>query len=180
VPRGLCRARDHPRLEGGFEGSFLKGRRRSRGYDKSPRRPRTWTRGQLPSVRQLRQAPRRAPWRTRQGRTRVLRATRRNTSSTSKGNGQEQEPGRTKTYLRLGHDAPRPRPGPRLGRPRGSQLGFRPRQPGPEIGPAPRRPRRAPIAAVAPPHALLPPRLSGRRRAAGGPLPWHPAERGAR
>jgi hypothetical protein len=91
----------------------------------------------------------------------------------------KKEPGRTKTYLRLGHDAPRPRPGPRLSQPQGSRLGFRPRQPGPEIGPVPRRPGRAPIAAVAPPHALLPPRLSGRRRAAGGPPPWHPAEKGA-
>jgi hypothetical protein len=178
--------RDHPRLEGGFEGSFLKGRRRSRGSDKRPRRPRTWPRGQPPSARQLRRAPRRAPWRTRQGRTQALRTTRRKTSSTSRGNRQEQEPGTAKAYLRLGHTAPRPRPRLRLGRPRGSQPGFRPQQPGPEIGPAPRRPGRTPTAAVVPlraplppPCALLPPRLSGQCRATGGPLPWHPAEKGA-
>jgi hypothetical protein len=172
--------RNHPRLEGGFEGSFLKGRRQGRGSNKRPRRPRTWPRGWPPSTRQLRQAPRRAPWRTRQGRTRALRMTGRKTSSTSRRNRQEQEPGMAKAYLRLGHAASRSRLGLRLGRPQGSQPGFRPRQPGPEIGPAPRRPGRTPTTAVAPSRALLPPRPSGQRRAIGGPLSWHPAERGAR
>jgi hypothetical protein len=74
---------------------------------------------------------------------------------------------------------------PRLSRPRGRWPGFRPWQPGPKIGPAPRRPGRAPTAAVAPLRAprpplctLLPPRLSGQYRATGGPLPRHPAEKG--
>jgi hypothetical protein len=34
VPRGVCRARDRPRPADDFEGSFLRGRRRSQGPDK--------------------------------------------------------------------------------------------------------------------------------------------------
>jgi hypothetical protein len=40
-----------------------------------------------------------------------------------------------KAYLRLGHAAPRLRPGLRLGRLRGFQPGFRPRQPAPRLVP---------------------------------------------
>jgi hypothetical protein len=55
-------------------------------------------------------------------------------SSASGGNKLKRKPKMARAYLPLGHAAPRLRPGLRLGRPQGLQPGFRPRQPGPEIG----------------------------------------------
>jgi hypothetical protein len=161
-------------------------RRRCRGGGSPPQRWSPAPRGRPPSARLPRQAPRQAPWRTHQGRTRALRTARRKISNTSKGNKQEREPRMAKAYLWLGHAAPRPRPGLRLSRLQGFRPGFQPRQPGPKIGPAPRRPGRTPTAAVAllraprpPPRAPLLPRLSSQYRATGGPLPRHPPEKGA-
>jgi hypothetical protein len=57
-------------------------------------------------------------------------------SNTSRGNKLKQKPKMAKAYLRLGHAAPRLRPGLRLGRLQGLQPSFRPRQPDPEIAPA--------------------------------------------
>jgi hypothetical protein len=110
----------------------------------------------------------------------------RKASNTSGGNKLKRKPKMAGTYLRLGHAAPRLRPGLRLGLLQGLQPGFRPRQPGPEIGLAHWRPGGTPTAVIAPlsvplpPLCVpLPPRLSDRRRATEGPPPRCPAERGA-
>jgi hypothetical protein len=103
----------------------------------------------------------------------------RKASNTSGGNKLKRKPKMAGTYLRLGHAAPRLRPGLRLGLLQGLQPGFRPRQPGPEIGLAHWRPGRTPTAVVAPLRVPLPPLLSDRRRATEGPPPRRPAGRGA-
>jgi hypothetical protein len=99
----------------------------------------------------------------------------RKASNTSGGNKLKQKPKMARTYLRLGHAAPRLRPGLRLGPLQGHQPGFRPRQPGLEIGLAHWRPGRTPTAVVAPLRVPLPPRLLDRRRATEGPPPRRPA-----
>jgi hypothetical protein len=72
----------------------------------------------------------------------------RKASNTSGGNKLKRKPKMARTYLRLGHAAPRLRPGLRLGLLQGLQPGFRPQQPGPEIGLAHRRPGRTPTAVL--------------------------------
>jgi hypothetical protein len=99
--------------------------------------------------------------------------------NTSGGNKLKRKPEMARTYLQLGHAAPRLRPGLRLGLLQGLQSG-------PEIGLAHWRPGRTPTAVVAPLRVplpplrvQLPPMLSDRRRATEGPPPRRPAERGA-
>jgi hypothetical protein len=99
----------------------------------------------------------------------------RKASNTSGGNKLKRNPKMAKTYLWLGHAAPRLR----LGLLHGLQPSFRPRQPGPEIGLAHWQPGRTPTAVVAPLRVPLPPLLSDRCRATKGPPPRHPAGRGA-
>jgi hypothetical protein len=85
-----------------------------------------------------------------------------------------------RTYLRLGHAAPRMRLGLRLGLLQGLRPGFRPRRPGPKIDPAHRRPGQSPTAVAAPLRVPLPPLLPDRHRATEGPPPRRPAGRGER
>jgi hypothetical protein len=126
------------------------------------------------------------------GRLELCEQPERKASNTSGGNKLKRKLKIAKTYLRLGHAAPRLRPGLWLGLLQGLQPDFRPRQPGPEIGLAHRRPGRTPTAVVAPLRVPLPPLrvplpplrvpllplLSDRRRATEGPPPRRPAGRG--
>jgi hypothetical protein len=74
------------------------------------------------------------------GRLELCEQLERKASNTSGGNKLKRKPKMARTYLRLGHAAPRLRPGLRLGLLQGLRPGFRPRQPGPEIALAHRRP----------------------------------------
>jgi hypothetical protein len=101
-------------------------------------------------------------------------------SNTSGGNELKRKPKTARTYLRLGHAAPRMQLGLQLGLLQGLRPGFRPRWPGPEIDPAHWRPGQTPTAAAAPLRVPLPPLLPDRHRATEGPPPRCPAGRGAR
>jgi hypothetical protein len=70
------------------------------------------------------------------GRLELCEQPKRKTSNTSGGTELKQKLKTARTYLRLGHAAPRMRLGLRLGLPQGLRPGFQPRRPGPEIGPA--------------------------------------------
>jgi hypothetical protein len=74
------------------------------------------------------------------GRLELCEQLERKASNTSGGNKLKRKPKMARTYLRLGHAAPRLWPGLRLGLLQGLRPGFRPRQPGPEIALAHRRP----------------------------------------
>jgi hypothetical protein len=84
------------------------------------------------------------------GRLELCEQLERKASNTSGGNELKQKPKIARTYLRLGHAAPRMRLGLRLGLLQGLLPGFRPRWPGPEIDPAHRRPGQTPTAVAAP------------------------------
>jgi hypothetical protein len=73
------------------------------------------------------------------GRLELCEQPKRKASNTSGGNELKRKPKIARTYLRLGHAAPRMRLGLWLGLLQGLQPGFRPRRPGPEIDPAHRR-----------------------------------------
>jgi hypothetical protein len=114
------------------------------------------------------------------GRLELYEQPKRKASNTSGGNELKRKPKTARTYLRLGHAAPRMRLGLRLGLLQGLRPGFRPRRPGPEIDPAHRRPGQTLIAVAAPLRVPLPPLLPDRHRATEGPPPRPLAGRGAR
>jgi hypothetical protein len=68
------------------------------------------------------------------GRLELCEQPKRKTSNTSGGTKLKRKLKTARTYLRLGHAAPRMRLGLWLGLPQGLRPGFRPRRPDPEIG----------------------------------------------
>jgi hypothetical protein len=175
MPHGVCRAHGHPRPAGDFEGSFL----RERPEAKDPAEVRDGLEhGRVVGLPLLGRLGKR-PGGLVKGRLELCEQPERKSSNTSGGNELKRKPKTARTYLRLGHAAPRMRLGLRLGLLQGPRPGFRPRRPGSETDPAHRRPGQTPTAVATPLRVPLPPLLLDRRRATEGPPPRRPAGRGA-